>query len=349
MMGRISAVDGYDEDHRVLLVGAASGGVWKSVNAGTTWEPIFDHYGSQSIGDVAFFQADTSIVWVGTGEATNRNSVGWGDGIYKSVDGGRTFTNMGLRDTYQISEIATHPTNPDIVYVAAVGHLFDYSGDRGLYKTTDGGATWTKLTSGLPDDKRVGATVVAMDPDDPETLYVGMYNRLRQPFHMQSGGPGGGLFKSTDGGASWRKLTNGLPAGDTGQIDIDIFLSNPEILVAYVEADENLPSDVPGGGIYRSDDGGESWTFQLKHFARPTYHGRIRIDPHDSDKIYIISRDFQYSTDGGETYTRGQPWRVDGGDDHDLWISPQDNRVILMATDQGARLTVDGGKSALHV
>lgn len=198
----------------------------------------------------------------------------------------------------------------------------------------------------MPDDKRVGATVVAIDPDDPETLYVGMYNRLRQPFHMQSGGPGGGFFKSTDGGASWRKLTNGLPTGDTGQIDIDIFLSNPDILVAYVEADENLPSNVPGGGIYRSNDGGESWTFQLKHFARPTYHGRIRIDPHDSDKIYIISRDFQYSTDGGATYYRGQPWRVDGGDDHDLWISPQDNRVILMATDQGARLTVDGGHSA---
>lgn len=134
MMGRISAVDGYDEDYRVLLVGAASGGVWKSVNVGTTWEPIFDHYGSQSIGDVAFFQADTSIVWVGTGEATNRNSVGWGDGIYKSMDGGRTFTNMGLHQTYQISEIAPHPTDPNIVYEAAIGHLFDYTGDGGSTK-----------------------------------------------------------------------------------------------------------------------------------------------------------------------------------------------------------------------
>ena len=163
---------------------------------------------------------------------------------------------------------------------------------------------------------------------------------------MQSGGPGGGIYKSTDAGATWQKLTNGLPAGHTGQIDIDIFFGNSDILAAYVEADENLPSDVPGGGIYRSEDGGESWTFQLKHFSRPTYHGRIRVDPQDDQKIYIVSRDFQYSTDGGDSFIKGQPWRVDGGDDHDLWISPQDSRVILMATDQGARLTVDGGASA---
>lgn len=346
MMGRISAVDGYDQDHRVLLVGVASGGVWKTTNAGTTWDPIFDHYGSQSIGDVTFFQADTSIIWVGTGEATNRNSVGWGDGVYKSTDGGRTFTNMGLRDTYQISEIVVHPTNPDIVYVAALGHLFAYTGERGLYKTIDGGETWEKLTNGLPDDGQVGATVVVLDPSDAETVYVGMYDRLREPHHMQSGGPNGGLYKSIDGGASWQKLTNGLPTGATGQIDIDIYPPNPNILMAYVEADENLPANVPGGGIYRSEDGGASWTFQLKHFSRPYYHGRIRIDPTDEQIVYVVSRDFMHSRDGGQTYTRGQPWRVDGGDDHDMWISPEDGRIILMATDQGARLTVDRGVSA---
>ena len=348
MMGRISAVDGYDKDFRVLLVGAASGGVWKTTNAGTTWEPIFDEYGSQSIGDVTFFQPDTSIIWVGTGEATNRNSVGWGDGIYKSTDGGRTFLHMGLKETYQISEIATHPSDPDIVYVAAIGHLFDYSGDRGLYKTMDGGETWTKLTNGLPTSPRVGATVVAIDPKNPDIIYAGMYDRLRKPYNMQSGGPEGGLFKSTDAGTTWTKLTNGLPTGETGQIDIDIFLDNPNTLVAYVEADENLPANVPGGGIYRSDDAGATWTFQLKHFSRPTYHGRIRIDPYNSDRIYVVSRDFQYSNDGGETFIQGQPWSVDGGDDHDLWISPQDpnGNVILMATDQGARLTLDGGASA---
>ena len=181
MMGRISAVDGYDADYRVLLVGAASGGVWKTTNAGTTWDPIFDDYGSQSIGDVAFFQPDTSIIWVGTGEATNRNSVGWGDGIYKSTDGGRSFQHMGLKHSYQVSEIALHPTDPDIAYVAVIGHLFEYSGERGLFKTVDGGTTWKKLLNGLPDSEQAGATVVAIDPEDDNTIYVGMYNRLRQP------------------------------------------------------------------------------------------------------------------------------------------------------------------------
>ncbi|MFT5144474.1 MAG: photosystem II stability/assembly factor-like uncharacterized protein, partial [Thalassolituus oleivorans] len=346
MMGRISAVDGYDQDWRVFLVGAASGGVWKTTNGGTTFEPIFDDYGSQSIGDVAFFQADTSVVWVGTGEATNRNSVGWGDGVYKSSDGGATFRNMGLKESYQISEIATHPTDPDVVYVAAVGHLFDYSGDRGLYKTTDGGQTWTKLTVGLPDNGRLGATVVAVDPHNPEVVYAGLYDRRRQPHIMQSGGPGGGLFKSTDAGASWVRLTEGLPSGDLGQIDIDIYPPDPNTLVAFVEASEDLPAGGPQSGVYRSDDAGATWRFVRLNFSRPTYHGRVRIDPTNPDNIFVISRSFAFSRDGGETFTTGQPWRVDGGDDHDLWISPQDGRVIVMATDQGARISLDGGESA---
>ena len=349
MMGRISCLDGYDKDWRVQLIGAASGGVWKTTNGGITFDPIFDRYGSQSIGDVAFFQADTSLIWVGTGEATNRNSVGWGDGVYKSSDGGKMFQHMGLRETYQISEIAPHPTDSNIVYVAAVGHLFAHTGDRGLFKTIDGGQTWQKLTNGLPDDGKTGATVVVLHPENPDVVFVGMYERLRTPHSMHSGGPNGGIFQSTDGGASWQKLTNGLPTGDTGQIDLDIYLKNPDVMVAYVEADENLPEGVPGGGIYRSDDGGASWTFLLKHFSRPTYHGRIRIHPANDSLIYIVSRDFQYSTDGGKTYQQGHPWRTDGGDDHDLWISPQNGDVMLMATDQGARMTIDGGASVLSL
>ena len=302
MMGRISCLDGYDEDWRVQLIGAASGGVWKTTNGGATFTPIFDRYGSQSIGDVAFFQPDTSIIWVGTGEATNRNSVGWGDGVYKSSDGGKTFQHMGLRQTYQIAEIAPHPTDSNIVYVAALGHLFAHTGDRGLFKTTDGGQTWQKLTNGLPDDGKTGATVVVIHPENPDIVFVGMYERLREPHNMHSGGANGGLFQSTDGGQSWRKLTNGLPTGDTGQIDLDIYLKNPDVMMAYVEADENLPEGVPGGGIYRSDDGGATWTFLLKHFSRPYYHGRIRIHPADDSLVYVVSRDFQYSTDGGTTY-----------------------------------------------
>lgn len=217
MMGRISALDSLDNDYRVVLVGSASGGVFKSTNAGTTWDAIFDNYGSGSIGDVAFFQPDPDIIWVGTGEANNRNSSGWGDGMYKSTDGGKSFSHVGLKDTYQIARIATHPSDKDIVYVAAVGNLWGYSGSRGLYKTTDGGETWEKLTNGLPNDPKTGCTEIKMHPANPEILFAAMYERLRKPWTFHSGGPNGGLFKSIDGGKSWRKLTQGLPTGDLGE------------------------------------------------------------------------------------------------------------------------------------
>ncbi|MFQ5791879.1 MAG: WD40/YVTN/BNR-like repeat-containing protein, partial [Acidobacteriota bacterium] len=267
MMGRVSSIDALNDDYRTVLIGSASGGVFKSTNAGNTWTAIFDSYGSQSIGDVAFFQGNPDIIWVGTGEATNRNSVGWGDGIYKSTDGGKTFTNMGLGETHQISEILTHPSDPKIVYVAALGHLWGYSGTRGLYKTIDGGETWEKLTNGLPNDGRTGATVVTMHPDNPDILFAGMYHRLRTSYSMYSGGPNGGIYKSTDAGTTWKKLTDGLPTGETGQIDISIYRKNPDIIWAYVEASDELPHDLsaPGPGVYRSDDGGESWTYVLRH------------------------------------------------------------------------------------
>ncbi|NIP59161.1 MAG: hypothetical protein GWO17_14550, partial [Gemmatimonadetes bacterium] len=197
MMGRISTIDALESDHRTVLIGAASGGVWLSKDAGTTFEPIFDDYGSQSIGAVAFFQGDPDVIWVGTGESENRNSVGWGDGVYRSTDGGASFERMGLEDTYQISEILPHPTDREIVYVAAVGQLWGRKGRRGLFKTTDGGESWQKLTNGLPDNDRVGATDVNLDPTNPQVVYVGMYDRLRRPWTMTSGGPGGGIFKST--------------------------------------------------------------------------------------------------------------------------------------------------------
>ena len=349
MMGRVSSIDALNDDYRTVLIGAASGGVFKSTNAGNTWTPIFEHYGSQSIGDVAFFQGDPSIIWVGTGEATNRNSVGWGDGIYKSTDGGETFTNMGLRETHQISEIAPHPTDPNIVYVAAIGHLWGYSGTRGLFKTTDGGETWAKLTNGLPDDGRTGATVVTMHPDNPDIVFVGMYHRLRTPHNMQSGGPNGGIFKSTDAGKTWRKLTDGLPTSETGQIDISMSRRNPEVVWAYMEASDELPDDlgVPGPGVYRSDDGGESWTYMLRHNSRPYYHGRIRVNPVDDQLVYVVSRAFYHSTDAGESFERGRPWSGGGGDDHDMWIDPNNKGIFYNATDQGAYLSVDGGESLL--
>lgn len=349
MMGRISSIDAVDSDFRTVLIGSASGGVFKSTNGGVTFTPIFERYGSQSIGDVEFFQGDPNIIWVGTGEAANRNSVGWGDGIYKSTDGGNTFTNMGLGETHQISEVLTHPTDPNIVYVAAIGHLWGYSGTRGLFKTTDGGTTWEKLTNGLPDDGKTGATVVTMHSDNPDVLFVGMYQRLRSPHNMHSGGPNGGLFKSTDAGRSWRKLADGLPTGETGQIDVDIHRGNPSLVWAYVEASDELPEDlnIPGPGAYRSTDGGDSWTYVLRHNSRPYYHGRIRVNPSDPNLVYIIARDFYHSTDGGNTFSQGRPWGSGGGDDHDLWIDPSDVGTFYMATDQGAYLSVDGGRSLL--
>ncbi len=346
MMGRISALDALDEDWRVVLVGSASGGVFKSTNAGVTWDPIFDKYGSGSIGDVAFFQGDPNIIWVGSGEAHNRNSSGWGDGIYKSIDGGRTFTNMGLKETHQIARLATHPTDPNVVYVAAVGHLWGYSGTRGLFKTVDGGKTWQKLTNGLPTDEKTGCTEIKMHPFNPDILYCAMYHRLRKPWTFYSGGPTGGIFKSEDGGNSWKKLTNGLPQGEIGRVGIDIYRSDPKIIVASVEASDKLPDNlrVPGPGVYRSENSGETWRYLLRHTSRPMYHGRIAINPLDQNLIYVIARDFRFSNDGGRTFGR-KPWRGAGGDDHDLWISPKDKNVFYTASDQGAHLTVDGGES----
>ncbi|MGH7457235.1 MAG: WD40/YVTN/BNR-like repeat-containing protein, partial [bacterium] len=233
--GRIVDVEALDNDFAHVIVASASGGVWKSVNAGTTWEPIFDHYGSASIGDIAIFQPNPNIIWVGTGEANNRNSVAWGDGIYKSSDGGKTFQNMGLKDTYQIARIITHPVDSNIVYIAAIGNLWGYSGDRGLFKTTDGGKTWTKLTNGLPNDGKTGAIDLVMDPSDPNTLYGAFYQRLRKPYRFDSGGPNGGIFKTTDGGNTWAKLTNGLPTGDLGRIGLAIYRKNPKTLMAVIE------------------------------------------------------------------------------------------------------------------
>ena len=198
MSGRFSDIEVVNDDFTTFLIASASGGVWKSTNAGTTFEPIFDKYGSASIGDIAIFQKDPNVIWVGTGEKNSRNSVAWGDGIYKSTDGGRTFTHMGLRDTHTIGKVVTHPIDPNIVYVAATGHTWGYTGDRGLFKTTDGGKTWQKLTNGLPDDGKTGAIDIVMDPKDPNVLYVSFWQRLRQPSRMDSGGPNGGIFKTIE-------------------------------------------------------------------------------------------------------------------------------------------------------
>jgi len=359
MVGRISDFEALDGDFTQVLVASASGGVFKSVNAGTTWEPIFDRYGSASIGDVAFFQKDPNIIWVGTGEECVRNSVAWGDGVYKSTDGGKTFARMGLATTQTIARVLTHPTDPGLVYVAASGHPWGYTGDRGLFKTTDGGATWTKLAGGLPDDGKTGAIDLIMHPADPQTLYVAFWQRLRLPWRFDSGGPNGGIFKTTDGGATWTKLTQGLPSGELGRIGLAISRSNPKVLMAIVEAafqpqatirEGNTQKPNPeyadmtklGTGIYRSEDGGASWTFVSRQNNRPFYYSHIYINPLEDKWVYWLATSMSFSPDGGKT------WSQVGGlhpDFHAMWLDPANKNRFYVGQDGGASITHDHGKT----
>ena len=346
MMGRIAAIDASNSDYRKVLIASASGGVFKSENAGITWESIFDKYGAGSIGSIKFDQNNLDVIWIGTGESANRNSSAYGDGIYKSIDGGKSFINMGLESTHQIAEIEIHPNNSDVVFAATIGHLWGYTGERGLFKTIDGGKSWEKVSGGLPSDNKTGCTEIVIHPNNPKIMFAGFYHRIRQPASFISGGENGGLYKSIDGGKSWKKITKGLARGSSGMIDISIHLNNPDIMVMAYEADENLPENEPGTGVYISYDKGESWNFLLKHAVRPFYHGQIEIDPIDPNNIYVVSRGFMISNDGGKTFS-SRKWRTDGGDDHDMWIAPYDNKIMYLATDQGSRLSIDGGNTWL--
>ncbi len=359
MVGRISAFEALDNNFTQVLCAGASGGVWKSVNAGTTWEPIFDKYGSASIGDVAFFQKDPNVIWVGTGEECVRNSVAWGDGIYKSTDGGKTFTRMGLETTQTIGKVVTHPTDPNIVYVAASGHPWGYTGDRGLFKTEDGGKTWQKLAGGLPNDGKTGAIDLVMDPANSDTLFVTFWQRLRQPWRFDSGGPNGGIFKTTDGGKTWTKLTKGLPAGDVGRIGIAISRSNPKVLMAVVEHGYQPPRMIGtapnqkenpdykdmaklGTGIYRSEDGGGTWIYMNRTNSRPFYYSHIYINPLDDKLVYFLATSLQYSEDAGKTF------KTMGGlhpDFHTMWLDPTNKNRFYVGQDGGASLTYDHGKT----
>jgi photosystem II stability/assembly factor-like uncharacterized protein len=350
MSGRVTDIQAIDSDFQHVLVASASGGVFKSANAGTTWEPIFDDYGSASIGAVAMFQKNPDIIWVGTGEANVRNSVGWGDGIYKSTDGGKTFIHMGLEDSHHIARITAHPEDPDILYVAAQGHLWGYTGQRGLYKTTDGGETWLKLGSGLPEDGKTGCTDIEMDPNDPNVLYTAFWQRQRQPHRFDSGGPNGGLFKSTDGGQTWKKLAEGLPKGDIGRIGIAIYRADPKIVMAIVEhgfqpkrgSEEFESMSQLGSGIYRSEDGGETWAFVNRYNNRPFYYSQIYINPIDDQRVYAMGSQAQVSEDGGKTFQSGMPGIA--GDFHVMWLDPQNKDRYYVGNDKGVSITFDHGE-----
>ncbi len=358
MSGRISDIEALDADFSKVLVATASGGVFKSVNAGTTWEPIFDKYASASIGDVAWFQKNPDIIWVGTGEECVRNSVAWGDGIYKSTDGGKTFAHMGLKDTGSIGKVLLHPIDPNVVYVAASGHTWGYTGDRGLFKTIDGGKTWQKLAGGLPSDGKTGAIDMVMHPTNPNVLFVTFWQRLRQPFRFDSGGPNGGIFQSTDAGKTWKKLTTGLPTGDLGRIGITISRSKPNVLMAIVEhsfqpaaqADGKPNPDYTdmtklGSGIYRSEDGGKTWKYLTRQNSRPFYYSHLLLNPVDDQRVYYLTANFMKSEDGGKTWQNVPGLHPDY---HAMWLDPLNKERYYNGQDAGAAITHDHGKTFIY-
>jgi len=343
--GRIVDIEAQANDFSKVYIATGSGGVWKSNNAGTTWEPIFDDYETASIGDIALDPNNRNIIWVGTGEANNRNSVSWGYGIYKSTDGGTTFQNLGLESTHQIARVLVNPTNSDDICVCAIGHLWGYSGDRGLFQSKDGGKSWKKSIDGLPNDGKTGCTDLVRDTKNPNILYSAMYHRLRQPWHFHSGGDNGGIFKSIDNGATWTKLSNGLPTGPTGRIGLAIYDQNPDIVMALVEAEQTDSLDIPGSGVYRSENGGSSWTYVNNYNNRPFYYSQIRINPQDDQRVYLLTTTYMMSEDGGKTFENGSPDYEIHGDYHAMWIDPTNKDRYYMGADKGMSITHDHGKA----
>ena len=327
--GRISDVEVVPGTRSHLYVGAASGGVWKSINHGTTWTPVFDEQPNLSIGDIALAPSDPLEVWVGTGEANNRNSSPWGQGVYHSSDGGKRWRLTGLEDTKHIGRIVIHPSDPDRVWVAALGHLFGPNEERGVYRTTDRGDSWEKV---LHIDENTGFVDLAMDPSDPAILYAAAYQRQRRAFGFIGGGPGSGLYKSTDGGDSWRELTDGLPEGDKGRIGLAVSKRNPALVMAVVEAED--------GGIFKSVDRGETWERVNELNQRPMYYSQLRIDPNDDETVYLVAGAIHRSTDGGDTFT-ALPMEIEYNtgvhvDHHDLWIDPADSHHMILGNDGGS-------------
>lgn len=330
--GRVVDVAVDPTDKRVWYVAAAYGGVWKTTNAGTTFTPIFDEQGTSSIGCVTIAPSDPRIVWVGTGENNSQRSVGWGDGVYRSDDGGRHWTNMGLKASEHIGRIVVHPTNPAIVWVAAQGPLWAPGGDRGVYKTTDGGKTW-KLT--LKGDEWTGANEVHLDPHDTNVLYASTYQRHRKVWTLVDGGPGSAIWKSTDGGETWTKLSRGLPGGDMGRIGLVVPANETNVVVATVEASASER------GTYRTDDGGANWSKLNGNLATsPQYYQELIADPSVRGRLYMIDTFLQTSDDGGRTWRRAGE-KDKHVDNHVVWVDPDDSRHLLVGCDGGLYETFD--------
>jgi photosystem II stability/assembly factor-like uncharacterized protein len=323
--GRIAALAVDPTDKRVWWIASASGGVWKTTNAGTTFTPVFDNEGSYSIGAVAIDPKNTAVVWVGAGENNSQRSVGYGDGLYRTEDAGRSWRNMGLKNSEHIARILIDPRNSDVVYVAAQGPLWGPGGDRGLYKTTDGGKTWKKL---FETSENTGVTDAAFDPTNPDVLYAAAYQRRRHFFTLINGGPESAIYKSPDAGATWAKLRSGLPAGDIGRIGLAVSPADPRVIYATIEAAERR------GGIFRSADRGATWERRNEFDASAMYYGKIFADPKDKDRIFVMNVTIMFSEDGGRT-VRALGSRSKHVDNHAMWIDPDNTEHFLVGCDGG--------------
>jgi photosystem II stability/assembly factor-like uncharacterized protein len=334
--GRIDDIAVLERDPRIFYIAAATGGLWKTINNGITLTPVFDSASLASIGAVRIPADDPNLVWVGTGENNNRQSSSWGDGVYKSTDGGKSWKNMGLRDSRQIARIVIDPIDHDVVYVAALGDLWKGGGDRGIYRTADGGLTWAKVLDAGPD---AGGTELIMDPANNKVLYAAMYQRRRASWGMNGGGPNSGIWKSTDAGRTWMHLTKGLPDGSIGRIGLDIFRKNPSILYARIEHPKL-------GGVYRTEDAGLSWTKMGSTNDRPMYFGVIKVDPTNDLRVYEPVTPLLVSDDGGRTF-RGDGAPTIHVDFHTMWIDPTNGDHMMIGGDGGVGITYDKGRKWL--
>lgn len=339
MSGRITAIDAVVSNPDIIYAGAASGGVWRSNSGGVTWEPLFDSESTLSVGAIAIQQDNPSVVWVGTGEGNPRNSLNGGDGIYKTLDGGKTWKKMGLEKTRHIHRVIIDPKNPNTVYVGAIGSPWGEHSERGVYKTTDGGATWERV---LFVDNKTGCGELVMDPANPNKLFANMWEHRRMPWTFNSGGPGSGLYVTYDGGKNWKKLSKkeGLPEGDVGRMGLAIARNKPNVVYALIEAKKNA--------LYRSEDGGEKWTMvndKGEIGDRPFYYFEIYVDPKNENRLYTIFSRVNVSEDGGKSFKELLPYSGVHPDHHAWWINPENPNMIIDGNDGGLNISRDMGKT----
>ncbi len=350
---RLTSVAGIPGQPNIYYVGAASGGIFKSTDGGVHWEPIFDDHPVSSIGSLAIAPSDPNIVWAGTGEAWIRSHISVGQGIYKSPDAGKTWTLMGLEKTGRIGKIVIDPRNPDIVVAAAMGHAYGPQQERGVFRTADGGKTWERV---LFTDENTGCSDLIMDPNNPRILFAGMWPLVIRTWGRESGGPGSGLFRSTDGGATWKKLTGGgLPARTTGKVALAIARSNSNRVYALIETGDGVPlngKETDRGKLWRSDDGGDTWrliSYDRNLGGRTHYYFRMEVSPENHNETYYLTAGYAVSLDGGETLRPGSFGSSPGGDNHDIWIDPTNPNRMAVANDGGVSISVTRGRTWYRV